>query len=94
MRALLGGVLLLSVGCSTAPIADLLDYTSPGRSTPDPYQRGTNGPRPPAIPPVPFDRPPSPDADRPPIKLKDREPPKAAIREDDPPPIAPPPSGD
>ncbi len=95
MRKLSSLLLLLGVGCSTAPIADLLDYTSPGRTVPDPYQRGDHGPKPPPIPPVPFDRSREADLDQPPIRPPnrplEREPPRPIERESDQPPIGPPP---
>lgn len=89
MRTLMAALLLAGAGCSTAPIADLLDYTTPGRSTPDPYRRGENGPQPPPIPPVNFDRP----TGR--TKEKERQPPPPVkAKDDDLPPIPPPPSGE
>src|SRR5262245_49810129 len=47
MRRVLFLALLALAGCSTAPVADLLDATNPGRSTPS---RSTSQPRDPGPP--------------------------------------------
>lgn len=52
-------------GCSTAPIANLLDWAAPGPARPDLFQPGTNGPAPPKIPPVPFPNENGPEPPRP-----------------------------
>jgi len=63
-------LLLLMTGCSTAPLADTLDFVKPGRLPPGPRQYyggvgpplppqpGTPTPANPAIPPLPVPSPP------------------------------------
>jgi hypothetical protein len=45
-------LLLLTAGCSTAPIADLLDAVRPGRLGPGPYRGGVCHQHGPPAPPV------------------------------------------
>lgn len=40
MKRLIPLLLLVSIGCSTAPVADVLDVVRPGRIGPGPYHGG------------------------------------------------------
>ena len=60
MKRIAAVCLLLSAGCSTAPVADLMDWVSPGRLPPAPGYHGGVGaqaqvappsPEPPPVPP-------------------------------------------
>lgn len=55
MRRLGVLILMLLTGCSTAPVADLLDLVKPGRLPPGPYRGGVyNQPIVPPAAPAPF----------------------------------------
>jgi hypothetical protein len=58
MKRVIAAGLLMFTGCSTAPLADLLDRTHPGQLEPgggrDPFRGGVAPP----VEPIPFDPPP------------------------------------
>ncbi|HXG08290.1 MAG TPA: hypothetical protein VNK04_00725 [Gemmataceae bacterium] len=64
-------LLVLTAGCSTAPVADLLDHCKPGRIGPGPYYGGVCAPHTlPGAAPVPVPPPPA-------VPLTDSPPPPA-----------------
>ena len=88
MRRILLSVGLVCTGCSTAPIADVMDWALPGGAHSGPSKGGVKPIREPdgdgKIPPIPLGDPQPPNDRPPPIKLQSN---------DLPPPPAPPPNG-
>jgi hypothetical protein len=60
MKRIAAAFLLLSAGCSTAPVADLMDWLSPGRLPPAPGYHGGVGAQQQIAAPLPEAPPPAP----------------------------------
>ncbi len=60
MRRIAAVCLLLSAGCSSAPVADLMDWWAPGRLPPAPGYHGGVGAQTQVAPPLPEAPPPLP----------------------------------